>query len=143
MTALKFLLEFWQFTCRTSHIYSCFQLLRSYNHNVSMFSYSLIYLMFSFLENETWIVDDFGCFHSPPCPLLVMNVMWKLYSLAVWKRCKVDDYYKKQERQLEGYTEMETMLEPGRAPGNPAEVGYSAPPRPQNFHIFLVIFYNI
>ena len=47
MTALKFLLEFWQFTCRTSHIYSCFQLLWSYNHNVSMFSYSLIYLMFS------------------------------------------------------------------------------------------------
>ena len=67
--------------------------------------------------------------------------MWKLYSLAVWKRCEVDDYYKKQERQLEGYTEIETMIETGCAPGNPAEVGYSATPNPQNFHIFLVIFY--
>ena len=33
------------------------------------------------------------------------------------------------------------MIETGCAPGNPAEIGYSAPPSPQNFHIFLVIFH--
>ena len=33
------------------------------------------------------------------------------------------------------------MIETGCAPGNPAEVGYSTTPNPQNFHIFLVIFY--
>ena len=70
-----------------------------------------------------------------------MNVMRKLYSLAVRKRREVDDYYKKQIRQLEGYNEVKTMIEIGCAPGNPAEIGYSAPPSPQNFHILLVIFH--
>ena len=123
-TALKFRLEFWQCTCRTSHIYSCFQLLRSYDHNVSMFSYSLIYLMFSCFGkwnmNSWWLwMLSFTSLST----IIVMNVMWKSYSLAV------------------GYTEVETMIETGCASGNPAEVGYSAPPSPQNFHIFLVIFY--
>ena len=70
-----------------------------------------------------------------------MNVMRKLYSLAVRKRREVDDYYKKQIRQLEGYNDVKTTIETGCAPGNLAEVGYSAPPSPQNFHIFLVIFH--
>ncbi|XP_050278759.1 metal tolerance protein 9-like isoform X2 [Quercus robur] len=37
------------------------------------------------------------------------------------KRRKVNDYYKKQKRLLEGYTEVETMIETGCASGNPAE----------------------
>nr|XP_023915034.1 uncharacterized protein LOC112026573 [Quercus suber] len=37
------------------------------------------------------------------------------------KRCKVNDYYKKQKRLLEEFTEMETMIETGCAPGNLTE----------------------
>ena len=141
MTALKFLLKFWQCTCRTSHIYSCFQLLWSYSHNVSMFSYSLIYLMFSSFGK--WNMNSWWLWmlsFTSLSIIIVMNVMWKLYSLAVGKRRKVNDYYEKQKRLLEGYTEVETMIETGCASGNPVEVGYSAPPSPQNIHIFLVIF---
>ena len=61
-----------------------------------------------------------------------MNVMWKLYSLAVGKQRKVDDYYKKQKRLLEGFTEIDTMIETGCAPGNLTEVGYSALGAPKN-----------
>uniref|UniRef100_A0A7N2LKE1 Uncharacterized protein n=1 Tax=Quercus lobata TaxID=97700 RepID=A0A7N2LKE1_QUELO len=45
----------------------------------------------------------------------------RLLRTPICKQCKVYDYYKKLERQLEGYTEMETMLE--RDLENPAEVG--------------------
>ena len=64
--------------------------------------------------------------------IIVMNVMWKLYSLAVGKQLKVNDYYKKQKRLLEGFTEMDTMTETGCAPGNLTEVGYSALVAPKN-----------
>ncbi|XP_050278757.1 metal tolerance protein 9-like [Quercus robur] len=37
------------------------------------------------------------------------------------KQRKVNDYYKKLERLIEGFTEMETMIETGRAPGNLTE----------------------
>ncbi|XP_061976525.1 metal tolerance protein 10-like isoform X2 [Populus nigra] len=37
------------------------------------------------------------------------------------KQRKVSEYYKKQERLLEGYNEMEAMTEPGCFPGNPTE----------------------
>nr|XP_023887354.1 metal tolerance protein 10-like [Quercus suber]POE67494.1 metal tolerance protein 10 [Quercus suber] len=37
------------------------------------------------------------------------------------KRCKVADYYKKQERLLEGFTAMDAMTESGFAPGNLTE----------------------
>nr|POF07408.1 metal tolerance protein 10 [Quercus suber] len=40
---------------------------------------------------------------------------------APWKRSKVADYYKKQERLLEVFTEMETMAENGYMPGNLTE----------------------
>ncbi|XP_050278771.1 uncharacterized protein LOC126720388 [Quercus robur] len=72
--------------------------------------------------------------HSGSCTLC------RLLRTPICKQCKVNDYYKKQERQLDGYAEIETMIETGCAPGNPVEVGYSAPPSPQNIHIFLVIF---
>ncbi|XP_052312508.1 metal tolerance protein 9 isoform X5 [Populus trichocarpa] len=37
------------------------------------------------------------------------------------KQRKVSEYYKKQERLLEGYNEMEAMTESGSFPGNPTE----------------------
>ena len=43
--------------------------------------------------------------------------------LTIGKRSKVADYYEKQERLLEGYTEMETMAENGYMPGSQTEVG--------------------
>ena len=49
----------------------------------------------------------------------------KLVLLTAGKRCKVADYYKKQERLLEGFNEMEAMTESGFAPGNLTEVGCS------------------
>ncbi|KAF3952472.1 hypothetical protein CMV_021975 [Castanea mollissima] len=45
----------------------------------------------------------------------------RLLRTPIRKRHEVDDYYMKQMRQLEGYTEIETMIETGCAPGNPAE----------------------
>ena len=59
--------------------------------------------------------------------------------LTAGKQSEVADYYKKQERLLVEYTEMEAMSEIGFAPGSLTEVGHSA----KNFHIFLVIFYGI
>ena len=59
--------------------------------------------------------------------------------LTAGKQSEVADYYKKQERLLVEYTEMEAMSEIGFAPESLTEVGCSA----KNFHIFLVIFYNI
>ena len=49
--------------------------------------------------------------------------MWNLLLLTAGKRSKVADYYKKQERLLEGFTEMENMAENGYMPGNLTEVG--------------------
>jgi len=46
-----------------------------------------------------------------------------LVLLTVGKRSKVADYYKKQGRLLEGYTEMETMAENGYMHGSLTEVG--------------------
>ena len=59
--------------------------------------------------------------------------------LTAGKQSEVADYYKKQERLLVEYTEMEAMSEIGFAPESLTEVGCSA----KNFHIFLVIFYGI
>lgn len=56
---------------------------------------------------------------------------WKLVFLNAGKRCKVADYYKKQERLLEGFSEMETMAENGFAPGSLTEV--------VSFFLFLLI----
>jgi len=42
---------------------------------------------------------------------------------CIGKRRKVSDYYKKQERLLEGFTEIETMAENGGMPGSLTEVG--------------------
>ena len=75
------------------------------------------------MENETSIFDDFECFQLPPYSLLVMNIMRNLVLLTVGRRSKVSDYYKKQERLLEGFTEMETMAENGGMPGSLTEVG--------------------
>jgi hypothetical protein len=47
----------------------------------------------------------------------------KLVLLTVGKRSKVADYYKKQERLREGFTEMEKMAEAGCMPGSLTEVG--------------------
>lgn len=44
-----------------------------------------------------------------------------LRCLASGKQRKVSEYYKKQERLLEGYNEMEAMTESGCFPGNPTE----------------------
>lgn len=41
------------------------------------------------------------------------------------KQRKVDEYYKKQERLLEGFSEMETMAETGFFPGSLTEVDSS------------------
>ena len=49
--------------------------------------------------------------------------MRNLVLLTVGRRSKVSDYYKKQERLLEGFTEMETMAENGGMPGSLTEVG--------------------
>lgn len=43
--------------------------------------------------------------------------------LNVEKQYKVEEYYKQQERLLEGFTEMETMTEEGCLPGSLTEVG--------------------
>ena len=75
------------------------------------------------MENETSIFDDFECFQLPAYSLLVMNIMRNLVLLTVGRRSKVSDYYKKQERLLEGFTEMETMAENGGMPGSLTEVG--------------------
>ena len=55
----------------------------------------------------------------------------KLVLLTVGKRNKVADYYKKQERLLEGFTEMETMTAAGWVPGSLTEVGCSSIPNPR------------
>ena len=75
------------------------------------------------MENETSIFDDFECFQLQPYSFVVMNIMRNLVLLTVGRRSKVADYYKKQERLLEGFTEMETMAENGYMPGNLTEVG--------------------
>ena len=49
--------------------------------------------------------------------------MRNLVLLTVEKRIKVSDYYKKPERLLEGFTEMETMAKNGGMPGSLTEVG--------------------
>lgn len=41
----------------------------------------------------------------------------RLFRAPIWKPCKVAEYYKKQERLLEGFNEMETMTESGCFPG--------------------------
>ena len=52
-----------------------------------------------------------------------MNIMRNLVLLTVGKRSKVADYYKKQGRLLEGFTEMETVAANGYVPGSLTEVG--------------------
>ena len=49
--------------------------------------------------------------------------MWNLVLLTIGKRSKVADYYEKQERLLEGYTEMETVAANDYMPGSLTEVG--------------------
>lgn len=49
----------------------------------------------------------------------------KLVHLTTGKRSKVADYYKKQERLLEGFNEMETMNESGCLPESLTEVGFA------------------
>lgn len=46
-----------------------------------------------------------------------------LFFLTSGKQYKVAEYYKKQERLLEGFNEMETMNEMGGLPDSRTEVG--------------------
>ncbi|KAK4594957.1 hypothetical protein RGQ29_018622 [Quercus rubra] len=72
------------------------------------------------VERKSWRIN---LEKFPPLPERrdAEHGFFRLLRTPIWKRCKIDDYYKKQERQLEGYTEVETMIETGYAPGNPAE----------------------
>lgn len=56
--------------------------------------------------------------------------MWLIFCFFVaffilGKQRKVSEYYKKQERLLEGFNEMETMAEKGCWPGSLTEVAHS------------------
>jgi hypothetical protein len=53
------------------------------------------------------------------------------------KQRKVAEYYKKQERLLEGFNEMETMHETGFFPGGLTEVDFSI------YHYDLLIICNV
>ena len=70
-----------------------------------------------------WNINIWWFWMLPPYSWLIMNMMWNLVLLTIGKRSKVADYYEKQERLLEGYTEMETMAENGYMPGSQTEVG--------------------
>lgn len=52
------------------------------------------------------------------------------------KQRKVSEYYKKQERLLEGFNEMETMAEKGCWPGSLTEVAHSV-------LIYVITYYDL
>lgn len=53
---------------------------------------------------------------------LVLESFWSFFISE--KQRKVAEYYKQQERLLEGYNDMDTMTETGLFPGSLTEVDY-------------------